>query len=476
MSSLLHSFSRLTEEDIYPFHMPGHKRNMSGHVLQAAYQLDITEIEDFDNLHSPTGIIKQAQKKAAGLWGAQESFFLVNGSTGGILAALSAAFSRGSEIILARNCHKAAYHGMLLRDMKAHYLYPELIEEGFLYKSVMPEQVEALYEKYPESKGVFLTSPNYDGVVSPIREISRIVHGHGGILIVDEAHGAHFGLTRRFPESAVTQGADIVIQSLHKTLPSFTQTGLLHLCSSRIQKERVQKYLGIYQTSSPSYLFMSTMEQCIEMIKKEKDILFSGLSQNIDEFLNAVKDLVHLQVLTERFTRDKGIYQFDKSKLIISTYGTSISGKELSDKLLKQYHLQMEMACEHYVLALTSICDRQEGFQRLAKALLEIDKELQDGFQEPVVKGLEVFWPKEENIAFSISEAEEAEKEKVPFNQCENKVSGEFLYLYPPGVPFVVPGEYITKEMIEQINHYKEQGLSILGCVDHTITYLEVLR
>lgn len=191
MSSLLHSFSRLTEEDIYPFHMPGHKRNMSGHVLQAAYQLDITEIEDFDNLHSPTGIIKQAQKKAAGLWGAQESFFLVNGSTGGILAALSAAFSRGSEIILARNCHKAAYHGMLLRDMKAHYLYPELIEEGFLYKSVMPEQVEALYEKYPESKGVFLTSPNYDGVVSPIREISRIVHGHGGILIVDEAHGAH---------------------------------------------------------------------------------------------------------------------------------------------------------------------------------------------------------------------------------------------------------------------------------------------
>lgn len=392
------------------------------------------------------------------------------------MAALSAAFPKGSEIILARNCHKAAYHGLLLRDMKAHYLYPQLIEEGFLYKSVMPEQVEALYDKYPKSKGVFLTSPNYDGVVSPIREISRIVHSHGGILIVDEAHGAHFGLSRNFPESAVTQGADIVIQSLHKTLPSFTQTGLLHLCSSRIQKERVQKYLGIYQTSSPSYLFMSTMEQCIEMIEKERDSLFFGLSQNIDKFLNTVKDLVHIQVLNERFERDKDIYQFDKSKLIISTYGTNVSGKELSDRLLKQYHLQMEMACEHYVLALTSICDRQEGFQRLAKALLQIDKELQDDFQEPIAKGLEIFWPKEENIAFSISEAEEAKKERVPFHQCENKVSGEFLYLYPPGVPFVVPGEYITREMIEQINHYKEQGLSILGCMDDTLTYLEVLR
>lgn len=476
MSTIFRSLSRLAKEDIYPFHMPGHKRNMSRHVLQAAYQLDITEIEDFDNLHSPKGIIKQAQKRAADLWGAQDSFFLVNGSTGGILAALSAAFPKGSEIILARNCHKAAYHGMLLREIRAHYLYPELIKEGFLYKSVMPQQVEELYHKYPKSRGVFLTSPNYDGVVSPIREISRIVHSHGGILIVDEAHGAHFGLTRKFPESAVTQGADIVIQSLHKTLPSFTQTGLLHLCSSRIQKERVQKYLGIYQTSSPSYLFMSTMEQCIVMMEKEKDLLFSRLSKNIDEFLSAVKGLVHLQVLDEQFAKDRGMYQFDKSKLIISTYGTNISGKELSDKLLKQYHLQMEMACEHYVLALTSICDRQEGFQRLAKALLEIDKELQDDFKEGRVKGLEVFQPKEENIAFSISQAEEAKKERVPFNQCENKVSGEFLYLYPPGVPFVVPGEYITKEIIEQISHYKEQGLSIQGCQDDKITYLEVLR
>ncbi|MBD5545719.1 MAG: aminotransferase class I/II-fold pyridoxal phosphate-dependent enzyme [Lachnospiraceae bacterium] len=475
MSSLLDSLLKLAQEDIYPFHMPGHKRNMPGHRLETAYELDITEIEDFDNLHSPKGVIKGAQEKAAALWGAKESFFLVNGSTGGILAAISAAFPKGSEIIIARNCHKAAYHGMLLRDIRAHYLYPELIEEGFLYGSVLPEQVEELYDKYPESKGVFLTSPNYDGVISPIREISQIVHRHGGIFIVDEAHGAHFGLSEEFPESAVIQGADIVIQSLHKTLPSFTQTGLLHLCSSRVQKERIQNYLGIYQTSSPSYLFMSTMEQCIEMVEREKEVLFSQLSQNIDEFLNVTKDLVHLQILNKRFAREKGMYQFDKSKLIISTYGTNISGKKLSDRLLSQYHLQMEMACEHYALALTSVCDRREGFQRLAKALLEIDKELQGGFQEHLAKGLEVFQPKEENIAFSISQTEEAKKERIPFRQCENKVSGEFLYLYPPGVPFVVPGEYITKEIIEQIGHYKEQGLSVQGCKDETITYLEVL-
>lgn len=476
MSSMFPSLVQLAEGDIYPFHMPGHKRNMPDHRLSGAYQLDITEIDHFDNLHRPKGMIRQAQKKAADLWGADESFFLVNGSTAGILAALSAAFPKGSEMILARNCHKAAYHGMLLREMKAHYLYPKLIEEGFLYGSILPDQVEALYKKYPQSKGVFLTSPNYDGVVSPIREISEIVHGHGGILIVDEAHGAHFGLSLEFPESAVTQGADIVIQSLHKTLPSFTQTGLLHLCSSRIQKESLQHYLGIYQTSSPSYLFMSTMEQCIEMVGREKDVLFPELSRNVDDFLYAVKNLAHLQVLNEQFARDRGMYQFDKSKLIISTYGTNISGKELSDRLLDEYHLQMEMACEHYVLALTSICDRTEGFQRLAKALLEIDKGLEGSFFQHKPAGLEIFWPKEENIAFSISESEEAKKERLPFVRCANRISGEFLYLYPPGVPFVVPGEYITKEMLYQINFYKEQGLSIQGMKDDTLTYLEVIE
>lgn len=476
MSSMFQSLVELAEGDVYPFHMPGHKRNMPKHRLGAAYELDITEIDGFDNLHKPKGMIFQAQKKAAELWGAKESFFLVNGSTAGILAALSAAFPKGSEVILARNCHKAAYHGIMLRELKAHYLYPGLIEEGFLYGSILPKQVEALYKKYPESKGVFLTSPNYDGVVSPIREISQIVHQHDGILIVDEAHGAHFGLSSEFPESAVSQGADIVIQSLHKTLPSFTQTGILHLCSSRLQKESLQNYLGIYQTSSPSYLFMSTMEQCIEMVDKERDVLFHRLSTNIDEFLDAVKNLAHLQVLHEQFARKRGMYRFDKSKLIISTYGTDISGKALSDRLLNEYHLQMEMACEHYVLALTSICDRPEGFQRLAGALLEIDKGLKGSFFQQKHTGLEIFWPQEENIAFSISEAEEAEKERLPFVRCENRISGEFLYLYPPGVPFVVPGEYITKEMLCQINLYKEQGLSIQGMKDDTLTYLEVIK
>lgn len=476
MSSLYDSLEQLAEGNIYPFHMPGHKRNMPEHKLEAAYRIDITEITGFDNLHCPNGLIKQAQHKAAQLWGSKESFFLVNGSTAGILAAISAAIPKRSEIILARNCHKAAYHGVMLRELKTHYLYPKLIDEGFLYGSVSGKQVQALYEKYPETKGVFLTSPNYDGVVSPIEEISQVVHKHGGILIVDEAHGAHLGFSKEFPESAVTKGADLVIQSLHKTLPSFTQTAILHLCSDQVDRNKIQNYLGIYQTSSPSYLFMSTMEQCVEMVKKEKDKLFSNLSQNVEEFLRDVEGLTHLKVLNEEFAKARGIYRFDKSKLIISTYDTNISGKELADMLLSKYHLEMEMACEHYVLALTAICDKKEGFKRLALALLEIDKELKSSSDKNALKGLDIFWSREESIPMSISQAEEAEKETICFNQSENRISGEFLYLYPPGVPLIVPGEYITKEMIMQIASYKKQGLSIQGIKDNTTTCIEVIK
>lgn len=476
MSSLYDGLEQLAEGNIYPFHMPGHKRNMPGHKLETAYQMDITEIADFDNLHYPKGLIKQAQDKAARLWGAKESFFLVNGSTAGILTALSAAFSKKSEIILARNCHKAAYHGVLLKELKTHYLYPELIDEGFLYGSVSGKQVQALYEKYPETKGVFLTSPNYDGVVSPIEEISEIVHEYGGILIVDEAHGAHLGFSEEFPESAVSKGADLVIQSLHKTLPSFTQTAILHLCSDRVDRNKIQNYLGIYQTSSPSYLFMSTMEQCVGMVEREKSQLFPRLSEYIEEFLEDTEGLKHLKILDEQFAKERGIYRFDKSKLIISTYHTNISGKELADRLLSTYHLEMEMACEHYVLALTSICDKKEGFKRLALALLEIDKGLKENHDKSELNGLDIFWSREESIPMSISQAEELEKETICFNQSENRISGEFLYLYPPGVPLIVPGEYITKEMIMQIASYKKQGLSIQGIKDNTTTCIEVIK
>ena len=217
--------------------MPGHKRQ-SLHFPNP-YAIDITEIDGFDNLHHAEGILKEAQERAAELYGSRECFYLINGSTCGLLAAISAAAKRGETVLVARNCHKAVYHALFLRELSANYLYPVITENGIMGQ-ITAEQVEEALSQDPTIKTVILTSPTYEGIGSDIGKISTVAHRHGAALIVDEAHGAHFGFGAGFPENAVRQGADAVIMSLHKTLPSFTQTALLHLCSDRISSAEVK--------------------------------------------------------------------------------------------------------------------------------------------------------------------------------------------------------------------------------------------
>ena len=242
------------KSDVYPFHMPGHKRKSLS--FPNPYEIDITEIDGFDNLHYATGMIKEAEVRGAELYHSKRCFFLVNGSTCGLLAAISAATRRGDKVLVARNCHKAVYHALYMNELQAEYLYPSITKNG-IQGQITAEQVqESLYEN-PDAVAVILTSPTYEGIVSDVAKIAEVCHEHGIPLIVDEAHGAHFGFGGGFPENAVKLGADAVIMSLHKTLPSFTQTALLHLTSDLIDEKRVERYLSIYETSSPSYIFMA---------------------------------------------------------------------------------------------------------------------------------------------------------------------------------------------------------------------------
>jgi len=244
--------------DVYPFHMPGHKRNKK---FDEFYKMDITEIEGFDNLHHPESIILEAEQRAAHLFGAEETFFLVNGSTSGILAAISSISKEGSTVLVARNSHKSVYHGIYLNNLKVTYLIPDVIEEFDINGGIDPEEVRICMEHNKEIAGVIITSPTYDGVVSDIRKIADIVHEYGIPLIVDEAHGAHFPLWDEAPESAISCGADMVIHSLHKTLPSLTQTALLHVNGNIVDRDKIRRFLGIYQSSSPSYVLMASIDR-----------------------------------------------------------------------------------------------------------------------------------------------------------------------------------------------------------------------
>ena len=472
--------------DMYPFHMPGHKRKTLS--FPNPYGIDITEIDGFDNLHHATGIIKEAEQRAADLYGSKECFYLVNGSTCGLLAAICAATRKRDRILVARNCHKAVYHALFLNELSAEYLYP-VITTHDIQGQITAEQVENLLHSNADIAAVVITSPTYEGVVSDVKEIARVTHAYHVPLIVDEAHGAHFGFGSGFPENAVRLGADAVIISLHKTLPSFTQTALLHLNSDLIPKEQVKKYLEIYETSSPSYVLMAGMDACIRMIAEEGAELFSDYRKRLDEFYQSTRDLKRLHVLEHLDLSPQEAFDWDDSKIIIFSANAKISGEELHECLRTEYHLQMEMVSANYVLAMTSVMDEPQGFMRLSNALHEIDERaahsLKLSEKAPMTAGsghdiisvmgfTQRMYGKNER-EMQIYQAEALPDLEVDFKDAVGRMAADYIYLYPPGIPLIVPGEIISEEFLTRLKECSELGLSVEGSVNMSSKRIKIV-
>ena len=490
---LMQQLEQYSRSDYYPFHMPGHKRSTRIGFLPA--KIDITEIEGFDNLHAASGVLAKAQNRAARLFGAEESFFLINGSTCGNLAAISASVSVGGKVLLARNSHKSAYHGIFLRGLDAVYVYPEQMDVYGICGGIKPESVLRCLEEEKDVQAVFITSPTYEGMVSNIREIADITHRNGAILIVDEAHGAHFQVGgNAFPASAVSNGADLVIQSLHKTLPSMTQTAILHVQGERVNRTALRRYLQIYQSSSPSYVMMAGMDGCVQWLEQHGDRMFALFNRRLHVFYERMSDLRHLHILNPRQVQGRyGIEEMDASKLCIFIEEDArgiLNGKQLYQELLEEYHLQLEMAAGHYALALTSVLDTEEGFRRLEEALIEIDDRLERESHKAARIGTDAFCNAANDKpgshtckritpipaaqkAMRSSEAEQCEGHVcIGIENAIGMVSKEYRYVYPPGIPVLVPGEVVTPETVAVLNAYEKQGLDVLGSEGEGITVL----
>lgn len=491
---------RLTEyagSDAYPFHMPGHKRREITDGIPGGfpdpYGIDITEIDGFDNLHHAEGILKDAMDEAAAIYGTDRSWYLVNGSTCGILSAVFATTENGGKILTARNCHKAVYHAICLNRLEAEYLYPEEITEFGINGGIRAEDVRKALEKdamhcagnsgdvrgkITKIQAVLITSPTYEGVVSDIRVIADVAHEYGIPLIVDEAHGAHLEYADQchsFPKSALEYGADIVIQSLHKTLPCFTQTAILHVKGKLVDQDRISRYLSMFQTSSPSYLFMAGMERCIRYMDGDGRNEMIRYEKRLERFMERMEGLQVLEVLDREICgKYRTVAGWDPSKIVVSTMrAEDFHGEELAETLRRKYHLEMEMTAPEYVIAMTSLMDTEEGFERLGTALLEIDGALrrrtESGRKEKAAsetpEGLEskVSHPVRRML---ICEAMDADTERTAFQDTVGKVSAEFVYLYPPGIPIIAPGEVFTDAIVEKIMAYKAAGLLVQGPAD----------
>lgn len=447
-----------SEGDRYPFHMPGHKRQLAG--FGEPWRLDITEIDGFDNLHHATGVLSRLQQRAAKMFGSGQSYLLVGGSTCGLLAAVSACLPVGGRLLLSRNCHKSVYHALELRQITPVYLMPKLCECGIM-GSLSPEAVAQALAEDPDIDAVLVVSPTYDGVVSDISAIAAAAHDHGIPLIVDEAHGAHFPLCSLFPASALSCGADVVVQSLHKTLPAFTQTALLHLNSKLVFDHQIRRFLDIYQTSSPSYLLMASVDCCLNLLEREGPRRFSALRSRLDCFYDAAAKLTRLECF-----RPGDAFAWDDSKLLLSGRRLGLSGPRLSDLLRQDFGLELEMAAGHYALALCSLMDTEDGFLRLTKALVKTEERLSlnpEPLCADMINSSILTLPKQ---ACSIAEAMRRPGRSLPLAEAAGCVSREYLYLYPPGIPLVVPGEYLHRELLCRVLALQEQDLELNGLAD----------
>lgn len=471
MERLFEQLKKYGESTVYPYHMPGHKRQGMDALPQQLAALDITEIEGFDNLHQPQGVLRRLQQYTAGVYGAEETYYLVNGSTCGILSAISAAVPMGGRLLIARNCHKSVYHGAYLRRLQLSYLYPALVPEVGICEAVSPQQVREALEREPDINGVLIVSPTYEGRIAEVEEIAAVVHSHGVPLIVDEAHGAHLGFHPAFADSSSRAGADLVVTSVHKTLPAMTQTALLHVNGSLVDRRLVRRFLRIYQSSSPSYVLMASIDNAVHLATEEGEKLFSDMAESWRHMLQELSACRNLTIWPPASLEQREYQKHqDIGKLVISVKDTGISGQQLYRELLEKYGLQMEMACESYVLAMFTLADPPRGYGRLTKALLEIDSHLAaaqaDGIRQSKVT--ETFGPyqRRHRDSLAFSECWDRPVEWIALKDAVGGYAGEFVNIYPPGTPILVPGERIDEMDRTRIEACLAAGLEVQGIAD----------
>lgn len=497
---LINRLAAYARSDMYPFHMPGHKRrtgpeesfmNSCTDSFTNPFAVDITEIEGFDNLHHPEGILKDSMKWAADVYGADQTYYLINGSTGGILAAVCGSVPRGGRILVSRNCHKSVYHGICLNQLKTSYVYPQEIEGLGIQGGITAEDVDRMLNRYMDTQAVLIVCPTYDGIVSDIEAIARIVHRAGLPLIVDEAHGAHFRYDAMFPVSALDLGADVVIQSVHKTLPSLTQTALLHIKSNRpdggcyADRERIDRYIHMVQSSSPSYVLMASIENSIYQMEQTDTAPYGKQLHRLRRRLGQMR---HLRLADTGLIGQAGIRDLDISKIVVSTRGTCLypaedgltgfTGAQLDDILRREYHLEMEMCGADYVTAITTVMDSWEGLERLGDALTRIDTQLTDAGYKPDGRSgnQKSVYSMRCDTAMSMGEAMEEKMASVGLEDSAGCISGEFVYIYPPGIPIVAPGEWISRPILEVILEYRDKGLPVQGPADQSLRSIRVVQ
>lgn len=464
---ILKKLEELIDDKLVSFHVPGHKmgkvfRKLGyENILEQIYTLDTTEIDGTDNLHNAKEIIKYSQDRASKVFNSDKTIYLVNGSTCGIESSIMAVCPPESKIVTNRDCHQSVINACILGDIEPIYIPSKICDNTNIIMGIDIEETKSIIDNNLDAKAIVLTYPTYYGKTFELDIICDYAHSKNMIVIIDEAHGSHLQLSNELPQSAIEQGADIAIQSTHKTLPSFTQSSMIHIKGNRVDENKISTMLRFLESSSPSYMLLTSLELAVDIYDKYGEKLMEDLLRNIENFKSKFKD-------EENIIIDNNM---DKTKIFISLKKLGVTGYELDTILREEYKIQVELANYYGVLLICTIGNDEEDFDKLDKSLddllLKINKKrLLQGANYPNSIPRKILNPR--NAFYS-------DKKSVKLDESIGKISGEYIIPYPPGISLISPGEIITQEIITYIQQGVKNGMIVSGIKDINLEYIDVI-
>jgi arginine decarboxylase len=466
------------ESAAIPFHTPGHKKGVGvGRSLQTllgpnCFRADLPELPELDNLFAPQGVIQAAQDLAAAAFGADRTWFLTNGSTAGILAAILATCGPGDKIILPRNSHLSAIHGLILSGAEPVFVAPDYDATWDMAHSLAPAAVATALHQHPDAKAVMMVSPTYYGTGGPVAEIAKLAHAHGIPLLVDEAHGAHFAFHADLPTTALAAGADVAVQSIHKTLSALTQAAMVHLRGDRVSAQRLAQALQVVQSTSPSYLLLASLDAARQQMATAGPALMEKTIQWATWGRSQLQTLPQVSVLTAHHATIPGFTTLDPTRLTVAIAG--MDGFTLDEQLHQRWGITVELPSLGHVTLIVSLGNTQQDMETLVASVRALVAERGDASanrRAPVHAPLPAV-----PMVLSPREAYFAATETVPIAAAIDRISAELICPYPPGIPVVMPGERVTAGAIAYLQAVQAAGGTMSGCADPQLARLRVVR
>ena len=460
------------------FYTPGHKRGIGMNPLLKnlwgadVFGWDLPELPGLDNLHAPSGMIASAQALAAEVFGAQQTWFLVNGSTAGVIAAILATCGEGDKIILPRNIHSSAIAGLIHAGAVPIFITPEYDRELDIAHSITPESVKFALEQHPDAKAVMAVYPTYYGACGDLAAIAEIVHSYDLPLLVDEAHGSHFGFHADLPPAALSVGADLTVQSTHKLLGALTQSSMLHVNSSRIDRDRISRSLRLLQSTSPSYLLLASLDAARQQMALDGEEL---MSQTIELAKIARAKISQIEGLSvfELDTATPGCKYLDLTRLTVTVTGLNLTGFAADEILTARLGIVAELPSMRHLTFIISLGNTSADIDRLVRAFVEL------ATNHPQDKCLELRSIELPRILTSMAitprQADRSRHLSVSIDDAVGKISAESICPYPPGIPVLISGEIITIEAVDYLRQILDLEGEIVGCSDPDLETIEIV-